>query len=124
MTWTILTTITPSAGYETAEYTFKLYVDDSLYGEQTSTGTDTIAFDRLRVQNAPDNPHDYILRWEIETNQEFKYTASVEQQRKQSCFGILATYTTTATENTIGSEFTAINEVPKIKNNRLLKRII
>ena len=64
-----------------------------MYGEQTSTGTDTIAFDRLRVQNAPDNPHDYILRLGNRNKPRvFKYTASVEQQRKQSCFGILATY--------------------------------
>ena len=118
--WKISTTITPSAGYETADYSIILYVDGAEFSNTSYSGGTHTSESVLNFTEAPSLPHDYSVRWEVKSNQEFKYTSSVLQKKYIALINT-DSYTTTATENTIDSEFTATNEMPKIKTIDFLK---
>lgn len=117
--WIQKLTITPVAGFETVDYTIKLYRDDSVSqeGEHSGTSSQTYTLD-------PGGTHaDYVLYYEIETDQDFQYTASWKQTKWTTTGGFPAStdYTTTASANTITSFFTVSDNLPKIKLIDFLK---
>jgi len=117
--WKLYTTITPSVGYEDVPYTLKFYKDDSEFNNWTETGTQTF-YERLSKIGAPENPFTWNVYWEVETDQEFKYTASVAQYHYRSDI-FINLYTTTASENTIDSVFSIADNIPKVKIIDFLK---
>jgi len=118
--WTHRLTVTPEAGYESTPYTVKCFQDDSSVKENEYEGTDTQTYNL--IPNTPEY-NDYEIYYQIESEQEFKYTVSWEQQLRvgPEIAGINFYYTTTASVNTIASLFRISENIPKLKLTDFLK---
>ena len=116
--WTLRLTVTPSSGYEEIDYTMRLYEEGEIVKEVTSTGgSKNLTYDFKREGEVTSE-----FYYDVVAAAEFKYTANWRQEYKSSSF-TLATFNTTATENTI-TPFIAISDnMPKIKLTEFLKGI-
>lgn len=121
ITWKLTMTVTPLIGFQNVEYILRAYVDGEVAQETTNTGT------KSQVYNISVNGEDtdFEVYFEIETSQDFQYSASLNQRRKSTltCFTVYTTFITTASANTITSFFTVANNLPKIKLIDFLKGI-
>jgi len=115
--WELQLTITPSLGYGLIDYTIRMYKDDEITKEQAYTGgTKTLKYTLIRDGGA----QTYEIFYDVIAESEFKYTASWKQEYK-STSSTLATYTTTASENTIDPFIDVSDNIPKIKLTDFLK---
>lgn len=120
LNWSLYLYITPSAGYENIDYTIKFYKDNEFASEITSKGTQILPPYSLKNPGASGTSHTYNVYFEIETDQEFKYTSRVKQYAKIFST-VIGTYNTYASENEITSNFIVSNELPNIKIIDFLK---
>ena len=98
--------ITPSVGYESVEYTVKIYSNDALLNERTSRGAD-----EFYSQYLTDTVSE--VYFEVSSSSEFKYTSSLLQELKVNGL-IIDTSITTSPEQTIDSNVLISNELPDI----------
>lgn len=105
-------TVTPSAGSEDIEYTVTMYKNDESQVEVTGTGVLINQYNFFGNEAG-----DYAVYYTVTSTQEFTYTASL----RQVVFFTALDKTTTASINTIQSEFVLNEEIPKIKIIDFLK---
>ena len=112
LVWKLKLRVTPSAGYEEVEYTNTIIIDDTDNDSSTTNGTQT--FQKVLEVNGQAT---FEVRYKIQANEEFKYTCILEQIRSSTISGDvpLQVFNTTASENTLNSEFITANNIPKIK---------
>ena len=118
--WDIYLSILPVN--PSVEYTVVFYKDGEVASEITKTGSQTLPRYELYVADANENPHTYDVYWEIKTDQEFTYLASLRQEYRKSN-NSAGTFTTYASANLIESNFIVSEEMPKMKIIDFLKGI-
>ncbi len=113
--------VTPEAGNELIEYKIKLFVDGTLTKETTHTGTKTQKF-KLEFNGGEKT---FTLKYEIETDQEFDYTARWRQKKIDTFLGFetIVTFDTTASADTVLSVFTIADNMPDITLVDFLKAL-
>ena len=111
--------VTPASGFETVDYTVRFIRDGDVETEQTFTGEQRLDTS-LNVQDASENPYTWNCYYEIKTSQDFQYTTRLKQRRKVSQVSETSEFTTSSL-NTITSEFTTSDNLPKIKILDFLK---
>lgn len=111
-TFRLKLTVTPDSGSASIEYTVTMYVNDESAGEVTGAGTLINEYDFFGSE-----PGDYTVYYTVTSTQEFTYSASLLQRR----WFVGGSETTTASANTIESEFVLNEEMPKIKIIDFLK---
>lgn len=117
--------INPLAGYESVNYEVIIYVDGEEFAVNTFQGS-SVFLNSIPVGN---DERTVLVYWEIRTTQKFEYNAEVVQRRRHyipdGLEGEFALYppvaTTTASNQTIESNFIVTEEVPKIKIIDFLK---
>lgn len=116
-TYALSLKVTPSTGYTNVPYKINFYKDDELVRTvEVTKGTKTIK-DTLSVSNGTVT---YVVYYTVESTQEFKFTANLNQLNAVSNYPI-SEVNTTASENTIESKFIIREELPKIKIIDFLK---
>jgi len=115
--WRLYQKIIPSVGFENVEYTIKYFRDDDESGsevEEIAQITKSGTFEWLNNLHAQGAETIYKVFYTVSSNQEFKFTTSLFQQRK-NFFGNDGNFTTTSSEQTITSDFEVENNLPKLK---------
>lgn len=114
--WTLSLKVIPVVGFEDIPYKIKYYRNGTLAGFQNFTGQNTFA----TFLTEPNNTYD--VYFEIEVSNTFSYTTIFNQTKRVFSSPIDTTYfTTTSSANTITSELSIKNNLPKIKVIDFLK---
>lgn len=110
--WFNKLTITPSSGYENVTYTLSTIIDGAESGSETTTGTEV--FDNNLGVNGQQT---FEVSYNITSSEEFKFTAIWRQLRRSTVTSDppFSSFTTTASEQTLQSEFVTSKNISKIK---------
>lgn len=118
--WRLYLTVTPEPAFSTVVYTINWYVNGELFLEITNNiGTYTTPFFEPLVLQS-DGPVTHNSYFEIVTEQEFQYTASLYQEKWLSS-SFLTSWITTASVNIIESIFVLSDNLPDLKIIDFLK---
>ncbi len=106
-TWDFRCSIVPASGYEAIPYTVKFYVNDNVAQENRfeGGGKTQSTFFSAREDSSPN-----VAYWTVTADEEFRYTASVDQETD-----FIQNITTTASINTLEPTVTISLNVPKLK---------
>ena len=122
--WQLYLTVIPSVGYENVEYTVTFYRDDNEdkdlplnQGIKTTKGS---LYGWKNNLHAIGKGTDYTVWYTVKSNQEFKFTTSFKQQRRDY-WGKNGDWTTESSEQVITSEFDTKKNAPKLRLIDLLK---
>jgi hypothetical protein len=121
--WRLYLTVIPSPGYENVDYTIKYYRSDDDSGNEfieQAKLTQAGAYQWLNNLHASGASTTYKVYYTIQASQEFKFTTSFFQQRK-NFFGNNGDWTTTSSEQTLDSDFVVKDNIPKLKTIDFLK---
>lgn len=104
--------IIPSAGYENVPYTITTIIDGNEDASVSTTGSSRQ--DRILTVNGETT---YVVRYQVSSGQEFKYTGRLIQLRTSSVPSepAIQQFITTAGESTINSIFITSKNITKIK---------
>tara|TARA_R110000744_G_scaffold1313_2_gene4647 strand:- start:194 stop:2614 length:2421 start_codon:yes stop_codon:yes gene_type:complete len=108
-------TITPEAGYQDIDYVLKLYINEQVLSEVSVSGS----LNRRDYYNSSDE--NVLAYYTITCGQKFRFTASLQQRIYSFITLQPPSNTTTASVQTIESNFIVSEEVPKISILDFLK---
>ena len=119
--------VTPDAGFENVDYKVKYYLNGDLNQTWEVGGTNPITTFNTNeiILQDNDNDADFEIYFEVECDQELSYTASLLQRRFiNNNSSTAVNFTTTASSDTIPSDFIVSENMPKIKIIDFLKGIL
>lgn len=110
--WELILTVVPDPSYTDIAYTIKVYADDQVVQEVTTKGTKETTYILGQVTTLTSTD----VYWEVQSNSEFNFTASVRQRGNViPSLGTSVDVTTTSSANSIASNFDNSLNMPEIK---------
>lgn len=119
--WFLHITITPDPGFEDIDYTLRTFRDDEVLKEENLKGTQRRT--TKLIERTPENGTIAEIFYEIETNQEFRYSAKWEQDVRADAPVPDEDFETLGLDNIVESVFSIQKNIPELKIIDFLKSL-